>query len=58
MDNNFDENVSQMEANNNIPLGWLIFAIGLLVFGIYYFIAYTPQISGWNQMQQYHESVK
>jgi hypothetical protein len=30
----------------------------LILWGIYYFIAYTPAISGWSQQKAYEESVK
>lgn len=41
-----------------IPVGWLILFWGLIVWGIYYFISYTPAISGWSQEKAYYESVK
>lgn len=44
--------------NKKLPLGWLILFLGLIVWGIYYIIAYTPAISGWSQEKAYEESIK
>jgi choline-glycine betaine transporter len=46
------------DAKRKIPLGWQILFWGLILWGIYYFIAYTPAISGWSQQKAYEESVK
>ncbi|RJR20264.1 MAG: hypothetical protein C4581_03535 [Nitrospiraceae bacterium] len=46
------------EASNRIPMGWLILFWGLIIWGIYYFISYTPSISGWSQEKAYEESIK
>ena len=58
----FDENdLSTFEnhaTSKKLPLGWLIMLIGLIAFGIYYMLAYSPQISGWTQAQAYEESLK
>ncbi len=40
-----------------IPIGWLILFWGLILWGIYYFIAYTPAISGWSQEKAFEEEV-
>ncbi len=44
------------ETSKKIPAGWLMLYIGLILFGIYYFAAYTPEISGWSQAKAYEES--
>jgi len=46
------------ETSRKLPLGWLILFFGLIVWGIYYFIAYTPAVSGWSQEKAYQESVQ
>jgi len=55
------DNIEKMEAKetaNKLPLGWLILFWGLIIWGIYYFVSYTPAISGWSQAKAYEESVK
>ena len=52
------EDIGALEADNKIPVGWLILFIGLILWGIYYFAAYTPSISGWSQEKAYLESVE
>ena len=47
-----------VDAKRKIPIGWQILFWGLILWGIYYFIAYTPAISGWSQQKAYEESVK
>jgi hypothetical protein len=47
-----------VDAKRKIPLGWLILFWGLILWGIYYFVSYTPSISGWSQEKAYEESVK
>jgi len=51
------EEFEASEASNKIPAGWLVLFIGLIIFGIYYFAAYTPAISGWSQAAAYEESL-
>ncbi|MCX7793851.1 MAG: hypothetical protein N2257_05550 [Thermodesulfovibrionales bacterium] len=38
-----------------IPVGWLILFWALILWGIYYFISYTPSISGWSQEKAFLE---
>ena len=63
MDNKLDE-LSEflveesVDAKRKIPIGWLILFFGLILWGIYYFVSYTPSISGWSQEKAYEESVK
>jgi hypothetical protein len=54
------DNIEEFEAaetSRTLPKGWLILFVGLILWGIYYFVAYTPQISGWSQEKAYEESV-
>ncbi|MFO0754398.1 MAG: cbb3-type cytochrome c oxidase N-terminal domain-containing protein [Thermodesulfovibrionales bacterium] len=46
------------DTRTRLPLGWLLLFIGLIVWGIWYGIAYTPALSGWSQEGQYRESLK
>jgi choline-glycine betaine transporter len=46
------------ETSRKLPVGWLILFWGLIIWGIYYFVAYTPAISGWSQEKAYEESIK
>ena len=41
-----------------LPLGWLILFFGLMAWGAYYVLAYTPAVSGWSQAKAYSESIK
>ncbi len=41
-----------------IPVGWLILFWGLIIWGIYYFVSYTPSISGWSQEKAYEQSIQ
>jgi len=55
------DNIHDFEAKDTartLPLGWQILFWGLILFGVYYFIAYTPSISGWSQERAYTDSVK
>lgn len=58
----FDENnldtFENHETSKKLPLGWVILFICLIVFGIYYFFAYTPNFTGWTQERAYQESIK
>jgi cytochrome c oxidase cbb3-type subunit 3 len=38
-----------MERHNKVPRGFLVLVAGLIAWGVYYIVAYTPQISGWSQ---------
>lgn len=55
------DNIQDFEAKDTahtLPLGWLLLFWGLILFGVYYFAAYTPSISGWSQERAYTESLK
>jgi hypothetical protein len=54
------DNIEDFEAKetaHTLPIGWLILFIGLILWGLYYFVSYTPEISGWSQEKEYEESV-
>lgn len=50
------EDFEAKETTHKLPIGWLILFWGLILFGIVYFIAYTPGIGGWSQSRAYEES--
>ena len=44
-----DPAFKDMERHNKIPRGFLLLLFGLIAWAVYYFAAYTPEISGWSQ---------
>lgn len=55
------DNIEEFEAKDTskkLPIGWLILFWGLIIWGVYYFISYTPSISGWSQEKAYEESIR
>ncbi len=55
------DNIEEFEARETakkLPIGWIILFVGLILWGIYYFVTYTPAISGWSQETAYEESVE
>ncbi len=52
------EDMEREDTKKKLPIGWLLLFIGLIVWGIFYSISYTPKISGWSQEGQYLESIK
>ena len=56
----YDDDIEAFEAketSKKLPVGWLILFWGLIIWGIFYFVSYTPVISGWSQGKAYEESV-
>ena len=51
------EALENKKTAHKLPMGWLLFYVGFLLFGIYYIAAYTPAFSGWTQVKAYEESV-
>lgn len=51
------ENFEAKETSKKIPVGWQLLFWGLILWGIYYFVSYTPAISGWSQGKAYEESI-
>jgi len=52
------EDMEREDTKKRLPVGWLLFFIGIILWGIFYIISYTPEISGWSQEKQYLESIK
>ncbi len=52
------ENFEAKETAHKLPAGWVILFIALILWGIYYYAAYTPSISGWSQVGELEQSMK
>ncbi|MHB8882557.1 MAG: cbb3-type cytochrome c oxidase N-terminal domain-containing protein [Thermodesulfovibrionales bacterium] len=55
------DNITEFEAketSHKLPIGWLVLFWGLILWGVYYFVTYSPAISGWTQEKAYQESIK
>lgn len=52
------ENMERQDTKTKLPLGWLLLLSGLIIWGVFYIVSYTPQISGWAQEGAYLESLK
>ena len=52
------EDMERQDTKTKLPLGWLLLLAGLIVWGAFYIVSYTPQISGWTQEGAYLESLK
>lgn len=54
------DNIEEFEAketSRKLPMGWLVLFWALILWGVFYFVSYTPGISGWSQEKEYEESV-
>ena len=58
LDENDISSYDNHETAKKLPLGWVLLALGLALFSVYYFISFTPKISGWGQEKVYLESSK
>jgi hypothetical protein len=52
------KDMEREDTKKRLPLGWLLLLVGLIVWGAFYIVSYTPQISGWTQEGAYLESLK
>ncbi len=55
------DNMHDFESKDTarvLPLGWQILFWGLILFGIYYTVMYTPSLGGWSQEREYSETQK
>jgi len=52
------EDMERQDTKEKLPLGWLLLLAGLILWGVFYIVSYTPQISGWTQEGAYLESLK
>ena len=52
------EDFEAKETAHNLPMGWVILYVGLILCGIYYFYAYSPSTTGWTQDKAYQESIE
>jgi len=46
------------ESHNKIPVGWMAFFIGMIIFVVVYVVRFTPAISGWSFYKTYEEEIK
>jgi cytochrome c oxidase cbb3-type subunit III len=46
------------EGHNKIPIGWMAFFVGMIIFVIVYIVRFTPAISGWSFYKGYEEEMK
>lgn len=46
------------EENNRIPMGWKLFFGGVIIWMVYYIIAFTPEISGWTQYAKLEKAMR
>lgn len=47
--------LTRKDTEKKLPIGWVIFFLALIVWGVYYIYSYTPSISGWTQQGVYNE---
>ncbi|MBF0557606.1 MAG: hypothetical protein HQL08_02375 [Nitrospirae bacterium] len=52
------DDMEREDTKKKLPIGWLLLYIGLIIWGIYYAVSFTPEISGWSQAREYTESIK
>lgn len=52
------EDMERQDTKTKLPLGWLLLYVGLALWGVFYAVSYTPQVSGWTQEGAYLESLK
>jgi hypothetical protein len=57
-DNDSIESMERQDTKTKLPGGWLLLLAGLVIWGVFYMLTYTPQISGWTQESAYLESLK
>ena len=53
------DNLEEFERKDTVkklPLGWVVLFIALILWGIYYFIAYMPVVSGWSQYDKIEQA--
>ncbi|NTV66896.1 MAG: c-type cytochrome [Chlorobaculum sp.] len=46
------------EGHNKIPIGWLAFFVGMIIFIVVYVVRFTPAISGWSFYNIHEEEMK
>jgi len=51
------EDMENPQTAKRVPIGWLIFYVGAILWGIYYVASYTPAFSGWTQVKAYEQSI-
>jgi len=57
IENDDIESLTRQDTAHKLPIVWVLLFVGLIVWGIYYYIAYTPSIGGWTQDKEITESL-
>jgi hypothetical protein len=60
MADNYDdiESFTRHDTEKKMPLGWVILFVLLVLFGAYYVISFTPEITGWSQYSEFAEAIR
>jgi cytochrome c oxidase cbb3-type subunit 3 len=45
------------DGHNKIPIGWMAFFVGMIIFVIGYVASFTPAISGWSFYKEYEKEM-
>jgi hypothetical protein len=45
------------ETSHQLPVGWVLLALGLIAWGLWYAWAYSPATTGWTQEAAYQQQV-
>jgi mono/diheme cytochrome c family protein len=53
----YDGISERQDTAGKLPLGWLIFFIGVIIWGVWYMFVYVP-VGSWSQTAVYEEAVK
>ena len=53
----FDGIMERQDTKKRLPLGWLMFFIGVIVWGVWYSLVYVP-IGTWSQGSEYDSKVQ
>lgn len=56
-DKDFDGIQHRHGTEHKLPLGWLIFFIGVIIWGVWYMFVFVP-VGSWSQTDVYEEAVK
>lgn len=52
------EDFQRKDTENELPIGWVILFVGLIVWGVWYLYSFTPAFTGWSQEKVYLESIE
>ncbi len=46
------------DGHSGIPKGWLLTYFGVIIWGIWYIWAFTPELAGWSQQASYEQAAE